>query len=233
MVQPRRGSQHFRRLARQHTELLGIVDHPERIDVEDFRPRRGVHQLQILRDEVDVGDAARGILQIPVVGLALLLRNRPAHVGDVMTGGDRVARPDQGVADHLLDPLAEFRRGRDDARPRQRHVLPGPGLVVLILREGIDMRGQRPGAARGAQPHVDVVEHAVIGARGEGADQALGEAREVMRALQRALAVGVGIFMIEIIEQDEVEIGGGRHLAAAEAAHGNDGGLLALDAAVL
>ena len=190
-------------------------------------------ELQILRDEVDVGDAAGGVLQIPEIVLALFLRDGAAHVGDVMGGGGGIARPDQGVADDRLDPRPKRGRGRDHPRPRQRHVLPGPGLVLLILRKGIDVRRQRPGTARRAQPHVDVVQHAVIGARGEGADQALGEAREVMRALQRALAVGVGILGIEIVEQDQVEIGRRGHLAAAEPAHRDDGGLLPLDAAVL
>ena len=39
--------------------------------------------------------------------------------------------------------------------------------------------------------------------------------------------------MVEIIQQDQVEIGGRRHLAAAEPAHREDRGLLPLDAAVL
>ena len=42
-----------------------------------------------------------------------------------------------------------------------------------------------------------------------------------------------GILVVEIIEQDQVEIGGRRHLAAAEPAHREDRGLLPLDAAVL
>ena len=60
-------------------------------------------------------------------------------------------------------------------------------------RRSRDRRGQRPGAARRPQPHVDVVEHAVIGLRGERIDQALGEAREIMRAVQRPRAVGIRV----------------------------------------
>ena len=51
--------------------------------------------------------------------------------------------------------------------------------------------------------------------------------------MQRSLAVGIGIVPVEIIQQDQVEIGGRRHLAAAEPAHREDRGLLPLDAAVL
>ena len=51
--------------------------------------------------------------------------------------------------------------------------------------------------------------------------------------MQRSLAVGIGIVPVEIVQQDQVEVGGRRHLAAAEPAHREDRGLLPLDAAVL
>jgi len=51
--------------------------------------------------------------------------------------------------------------------------------------------------------------------------------------MQRARAVRIRVFMVEIVDQDQVEIGGRRHLAAAELAHREDGGLLALDDAML
>ena len=70
-----------------------------------------------------------------------------------------------------------------------------------------EARGHRPGPAGGAQPHVHVIQHAVIGPGGECADQPLGEAREIMRAVQGPRAVGVRLFVIEIIEQDQIEIG--------------------------
>ena len=112
-------------------------------------------------------------------------------------------------------------------------MLPGPGFAFLVVGKGIDPRRQRPGAARRAQPHVDVIEHAVIGPRGERRDQPLGQPREILRAVQRSLAVGIGIVPVEIVQQDQVEVGGSRHLAAAEPAHREDRGLLPLDAAVL
>ena len=54
-----------------------------------------------------------------------------------------------------------------------------------------------------------------------------------MRAGQRPRAVGIRLLVIEIIQQDQVEIGRRGHLAAAEPAHRQHRGLLALDAAVL
>ena len=129
--------------------------------------------------------------------------------------------------------LAERGRGRNHPRAGQRHVLPGPGLAFLIIGERIDPRRHRAGAAGRAQPHVDVIEHAVIGARREGRDQALGQPRKILRAVQRPFAVGIRMLLVEIIEQDQIEIGGRRHLAAAEPAHREDRGLLPFDAAVL
>ena len=54
-----------------------------------------------------------------------------------------------------------------------------------------------------------------------------------MRALERFRSVGVRVIAVEIVEQDQVEIGRRRHLAAAEPAHRDDRGLLPLDPAVL
>ncbi len=75
-----------------------------------------------------------------------------------------------------LDPGAKRRRRRNHPRPGQRHVLPGPGLALLVFGEGVEARGHRTRAARRTQPHVDLVQHAVIGPRRECADQPLGEA---------------------------------------------------------
>jgi hypothetical protein len=54
-----------------------------------------------------------------------------------------------------------------------------------------------------------------------------------MRALQRFRSIRVRGLTVEIVEQDQIEIGRGRHLAAAEPAHRDDGGLLPLDPAML
>ena len=207
VIEPRRRAQDLGVRLRQHAEPRGVVEHLQRGDVENFGLVGGVDQLQILRDEIDIDQAAGGVFQIPDVVLALLQRDGAAHVGDVAGDAGAVARPRQHAADDALDPRAKRRRRRDHARARQRHVLPGPGLAFLIVGEGIDPRGQRPGAARRAQPHVDVVEHAVIGPRREGADQPLGQPRKILRAVQRSLAVGIRMLVIEIVEQDQIEIG--------------------------
>ena len=45
-----------------------------------------MHELQILRDEFEVDQPARGIFEIPPVALALLLGDRLPHLDDI--GGD-------------------------------------------------------------------------------------------------------------------------------------------------
>ena len=126
-----------------------------------------------------------------------------------------------------LDPRRETRRRRDHARARQRHVLPGPGLALLIAGKAVDLRRQRAGTARRPQPHVDLVEHAVIGLRRQRADQPLGEAGEILRAVERPLAVRIRMLVVEIVDHDEIEVGGRGHLAAAEPAQRQDRGLAA------
>ena len=88
---------------------------------------------------------------------------------------------DEHVADGLLDRRPQRRRAGDDARAGQRHVLPGPGLAGLVVDEARELRGHRALLAGGTQAHVDLVEDAFRGRRGEGADQALGQARIVLR----------------------------------------------------
>ena len=143
-----------------------------------------------------------------------------------------IARAAQHVADHRLDLRGKRRRARDHARARQRHVLPGPGLVLLIAREGIDLGRERPGAAGRPQPHVDLVERAVVGLRRQRADQPLRQPGEILRAVERARAVRFRLRGVEIVDDDQIEIGGRRHLAAAELAEREDRGLLAAHTAV-
>ena len=67
---------------------------------------------------------------------------------------------------------------------------------------------------------------------GERADQALGQPGEILRAVERPLAVGIRIVLVEIVDHDEVEIGARGHFPGAEPAEREDRGLLAADAAV-
>src|SRR5262249_27284211 len=111
-------------------------------------------------------------------------------------------------------------------RAGKRDVLPGPRLSLLIIEKAVDLRRQRAGAARGTQPHVDLIKRPVVGARRQCADQALREPRKVLRAIERAPAVGLGRFGTEVVHDDQVEIGGRGHLAPAELSQRQYRGLL-------
>ena len=102
-------------------------------------------------------------------------------------------------------------------------MLPGPGLGRLVVDEGLQLRGDRPLLPRRPQPHVDLVQRALGGRRRQRADQALRQARVVLLRRQRPRAVRLRRRVVEVVDEDEVEIGGGGHLAPAELAHGDDG----------
>ena len=109
----------------------------------------------------------------------------------------------------------------DRAGAGQRHVLPGPGFLRLVAGKGIDVGRDRPGIAGGPQAEVDLVEAALRGRRRKRREQALRQPGEIEAAGQRPRAVGGGRIVGEIVEEHEVEVGGGGHLAAAELAHGD------------
>ncbi len=164
---------------------------------------------------------------------ALLRRDGPAHVENVAGDAAGITRTGEHLQDHLLHPPGKGGAGRDDPRPGQRHVLPGPGLGALVILERADARRHRAGAAGRAQAQVHVIELAGIGEAGQRGDEALGEAGEILRSDQRARAVRRAVRgRIEIVEHDEIEVGAGGHLAAAELAHGEHRRIRAGNAAV-
>ena len=84
------------------------------------------------------------------------------------------------------------------------------------------MRGDRPLVAGRPQPQVELVEHAFGGRRRDGGDQPLGQAGEVVRRRERLWPVGFLGLGVVIVEQDQVDVGAGGQLAAAELAHAED-----------
>ncbi len=182
----------------------------------------GVDQLQRLGDELHVDEAARRLLQVPGALAALgLLHHRPhlQHVGDDALllvrprddGGDLSGRArDQ--------PLVTG----DRAGAGERHVLPRPRRGLLIGGEGVDVGGERPRLAGRPEAKVDGVEGPLGGRCGKRRQQPLGQPGEILGRSERALAVGGGRLLVEIVKEDKVEVGGGGHFAAAEAAEGDE-----------
>src|SRR5690606_37778153 len=85
-----------------------------------------VNKLQILRHELEVDETATDVLQIPDLVRTLLSSNSLAHVAHVGGNLGAVAWADKNIPNCLLDPRPQFWRAGDVARPRERHVLPGP-----------------------------------------------------------------------------------------------------------
>jgi hypothetical protein len=103
----------------------------------------------------------------------------------------------------------------------ERHMLPGPRLPPLVLDKARELGRNRSLLARGTQAHINVVEVALCGLRGQGADQALREARVVLRGRQWLQPVGSLRVGIEVVNDDQVQIGRCRHFATAELTHGD------------
>ena len=108
----------------------------------------GVHELQILRDEFEIDETAGGKFQIPAVAVAFFGGDGAPHLDHVAGYRRGVAPAAERGADDVSTRLLELRRRRrNDARSRQRQMLPGPGFVFLIALESSELRRDRSGAA--------------------------------------------------------------------------------------
>ncbi len=190
-------------------------------------------QLQILRGELDVDEPARGELQVPDVAVALFLGDERAHGARFLRGPGSVALPSQRPPHRRGDVGAETRIAGDEAGAGQRHMLPGLRLVLLVELERRELGRERSLAPGGPEPHVDLVEPARLGRRGQGRDQPLRQPRIVKRRAQPLPTVRIARVSGKIVDEDEVEIGGRGHLARAELAERDDRDPAAANGAVL
>src|SRR5581483_9276415 len=67
-----RRPQNFGILDRQYIQCPRLVEHTHRRRVEDFRKSMRVNELQILRDKLDIDQAAGGVFQVPARPVTLL-----------------------------------------------------------------------------------------------------------------------------------------------------------------
>ena len=88
----------------------------------------------------------------------------------------------------------------------------------MIAAKGGEAGRDRTLGARGPQPHIDVVEIARFGQDGERIDVALRQAGIIARERERSRSVRRLDLLGRVIDENEVEIGGRAHLAAAELA---------------
>ena len=106
--------------------------------------RRAMAELQELRGELDVDQAAGTIFQIPQPVAGELLGDAGAHVGHILGDLPRVAGLADDGADAALGPLHGSGRTRDGAGPGQRHMLPGPGALGLVAQESPEVEAIGP-----------------------------------------------------------------------------------------
>ena len=101
---------------------------------------------------------------------------------------------------------------RHGAQPGQRHVLPRPGILVLIALEGRHADSHRTSPSGRTQPHVHLIKFAFRRRSGQGRDQALGE----------SCVPGLRFHRVRVINHNDVEIGPGGQFPPAQLAHGED-----------
>ena len=192
----------------------------------------GVTEREILGHEVDVEQTAGQVLEVPPALGRRMLGDTVAHVGDVADQRRGVTLAAKGGLHVLGQAFDQFHRAVDHAHPRQRHVLPRPRRLRVIGFESLQRIGERPGAPRRPQAHVDLVERALVGVGGQRRHDLLAESGVVLDRRQGLRAVGHFHAGRYVVDEDQVEVGSGRHLAAAELAQAKNSQSLALEAAM-
>ncbi len=187
----------------------------------------GVAQLQVLGDEFHVDQATVGIFHIPDGACLVRPRHASTHVAHIGAQLVHIAGARQHGADGGCGALAQMPGPGDDACAGQGHVLPCPGGGCLVLFERGKRGGDGAGITRRAQAHVHLVQLAFGGGGGNGTDQLLRQAGEILARRQWPLAVrrAIGFFAAAlgrvVIHEQEVEIRVFRDLAATQLAQGD------------
>ena len=122
----------------------------------------GVAEHQILDDEFDVDDAAGIMLEVE---LAFAIRgvrvnHLPAHGDDFIPELVQVALLAEDFAADFLEAGADRRVAGAEAGAGQRLMFPDPGVLELVVAEGIDRDGKQAGIAVGTQAEVGLEQDA-------------------------------------------------------------------------
>ncbi len=205
----------FSQFGRNQSEFGG---HSEQGDVAEVAGQAvvlmGVAEDQVLDDELDVDDAAGIVLEVES-GCAF----RGVRVIHLLAHGDhfflqlgQVALLAEYLAADRLEAGADRRVAGAEAGPGQRLVFPDPGLVELVVAEGIDRYGEQAGVAVRAQAQVGLEQDAGRGLARQPGVQALAEACVVF------LGIGVGV----VEEVNQVKVGDVAEFLAAQLAVADD-----------
>ncbi len=200
---------------------------------EQARMMRGVLQHHRLEQELDVDEPPRALFQVERVRVGTIAFGAPAraHRDDLCAKiGLRVRL--RGSIDAEWRGQAMLARGRELARQRdiprnsarahQCLTFPDPRASGLVRDECVEARHQQPGAAIGAQAHVDLVQAPGTQRRGQQVHDALREPRVVARAVERSRAVRLALAERRVVHEHEIEIRREAEFPRAETAVGDD-----------
>ena len=184
------------RLAAAGDELLGLH---EEFDLADA----AAADLDVVAGHGDAAEAAEGV-------------DLPLHGVDVGDGGEiEILAPDVGRK-RLQDGLARGDVARHGPRLDQGRALPVLAEALVVVERGIRRERERGGAGVGPQPQIGAKHVAVGGALVEQPHEIAGEAHEEGLRLEAIAQADAR----EIVEDDEVDVGGIVELAGAVLAHG-------------
>ena len=176
-----------------------------------------VDQLKRLTDEFDLADAARSQLDVALHALALhFLGDQHLHVAQ---GCERAVieitpvheRPQAGQ-----QALAGFSVAGDHPRLDHRVALPVPAVILVVVLEGGERHGERPGIAERPQPQIDPVHETLGGRLGQQLAQPLAEPAEKFLVADRPRAIGLALAGIG---ENQVDVRGKIEFPPAELAH--------------
>ena len=179
------------------------------------------HELQALREELDLADPPPSDLQI-FIGAEPRLGPRSSQHGCHLVCDPRVDRaPPHERRERVQQTLAELDVSRDGAGPDERGALPGPTprlVVTLGCRQGVD---ERPARSLRPKPQVHPPYASVLGRLIERRDEALGDTREVLVEGVRGARCSRGddATVVRLVEEHEVDVAPCVELAATELAH--------------
>ena len=173
--------------------MLGLEQIELRRPFKNARSRRrglpgvgGVDELEILRDEFEIDQSAGGIFEISA--RPRLFRGRWRSISTTSAAMVWHRARDRAPCGFLFQRARETGRCPRSARTGERQCSRSR-LGLLIALEGVDAGRHRTRAARWSQPHVDGIERAVVGLRGQRADEPLRQTRKILRAIEWSLTI--------------------------------------------
>ena len=194
-----------------------VVEGGQGVAGAQVRRLAAVDDLEHLREQLDLADAAAALLHVlvEVAALAVLAVGPRLVAGELLDG-----RVVQVLAVHegdgqLHEPTPEVEVARDRPRLDEREPLERLAHALVVLRRLLQRVDEVAALPHRAQAHVDPVEVALAGVRAE-------QAREAAPQLLVAPLGGPRGVVRGVVDVDEVDVGAVVEVAAAELAHADD-----------